>query len=70
MQTHETSELSTFNEYDMMTDDDQALGTNMSDLLSGPIDDPSHLPNPLLVTSEDDCDSAISGRSSGSRDYR
>ena len=59
LQTHDASELSTFNEYDALTDDDPVMSANgsvssithsppmvtlgMTDLLNSTADDPMHL---------------------------
>ena len=58
-QTHETSELSTFNEYDMMTDDDQNAVLNGYPTPSPENDMPAQRP---FCNSEDDQDSAFGGQ--------
>ncbi|KAK2169910.1 hypothetical protein LSH36_6g14018 [Paralvinella palmiformis] len=63
--THDTSELSTFNEYDMMTDDDQtpmAIHTDNAMFLG------DMNPSQAVISSEDDHDSAFSGKSSDTQD--
>ena len=66
-QTHDTSELSTFNEYDMMTDDDQTPMAGHTDC-SAFINEMMTL-RPTLG-SEDDHDSAFSGKSSETQEPR
>lgn len=66
-QTHDTSELSTFNEYDMMTDDDQtpmAIHTDNAMFLG------DMNPSQAVISSEDDHDSAFSGKSSDTQDLQ
>ena len=66
LQTHDFSELSTFNEYDMTDDDQSTLSThtdhNHSLVCSG-----YTLEHPAMST-EDDHDSAISSRSADFQD--
>ena len=61
----QTSEVSTFNEYDMMTDDDVVLGSaGLADNGVVAADQLGlHISCKQLFNSEDDRDSAISGRS-------
>ena len=55
----QTSEVSTFNEYDMMTDDDQQSNHTYSDYMTG--SSPSFSGHQFSVNHEDDQDSAIGG---------
>ncbi|XP_064624961.1 rab11 family-interacting protein 4-like isoform X2 [Lineus longissimus] len=66
--THETSEVSTYNEYDMMTDDDSPQAANNDHLI--PSINYPNLHTPFHASSEDDHDSAISGGSSDIHHYK
>ena len=59
-QTQETSELSTFNEYDIMTDDDAVMTTSYSP--------PERVPR-TIIPSEDDGDSGRSSEGSRSESF-